>query len=166
MGEPPTRARSRREIEFGNLHARQNVSHCRTPNLVSAIFAVCIDRAPTKPDASGSLRSLGLAKRCAALDHKTAPRLQISAVPSRDGRPPDPTRLCQKDTAGCPDLFGDPRGSRERAARLGRAVVLLRDLAAQLCVSRGTLRVAYERLSNSSCRRTVVGCWNWRDARR
>jgi hypothetical protein len=105
-----------------------------------------------------------LAKRCAALDHKTAPRLQILAVPSRDGRPPDPTRLCQKDTAGCPDLFGDPRGSRERAARLGRAVVLLRGLAAQLCVSRGTLRVAYERLSNSSCRRTVVGCWNWRDS--
>jgi len=28
---------------------------------------------------------------------------------------------CQKESAGCPDLFGDPRRHRKRTARLGRA---------------------------------------------
>src|SRR6266481_9877837 len=86
---------------------------------VSAICAVCFDRVPTKPDGSGSLRSRVLADRCIAPGHRTVPRLPILAVPLRDGCPPDPTRSCQKDSAGYPDLFGDPRRHRKRTARLG-----------------------------------------------
>ena len=105
---------------------RQNVSHCGTPFsrcLRSALSA--LTGVPTKPDGSGSLRSRVLANRCVAPGHKTVPRMPILAVPSRDGCPPDPTRSCQKDSAGCPDLFGDPRRHRKRTARLGRAVALL-----------------------------------------
>ena len=74
---------------------------------------------PTKPDGSGSLRSLALADRCVAADHKTVPRFAILAVPSRDGCPPHPTRSCQKGSVGCPDLFGDPRGHRDGKQEFG-----------------------------------------------
>src|SRR5215813_270668 len=77
-----------------------------SPHLRSALSA--LTGASTKPDGSGSLRSLVLANRCVAPGHKTVPRLLISAVPSRDGCPPHPTRSCQKGSLVCPDLFDDP----------------------------------------------------------
>jgi hypothetical protein len=94
-----------------------------SPCLRSALPA--LTGVPTKSDGSGSLRSLVLANRCFAPGHKTVPRLVILAVPPRDRCTPRPNRSCQKDSAGCPDLFGDPKGHRERTARLGRAVALL-----------------------------------------
>src|SRR5882672_1140305 len=140
-----------------------------SPCLRSALSA--LTGAPTKPDGSGTLRSLVLANRCVAPGHKTVPRLPILAVPLRDGCPPRPTRSCQKDSAGCPDLFGDPRGHRERTARLGRAVALLagsgrsarrlpRHRACGLRAShRGAIR-DWSRAGRNSCGRTAVPILN------
>src|SRR5712672_1437445 len=110
-------------VDAPAIHKMSAIVELLSPCLRSALSA--LTGVPTKPDGTGSFRSLVLANRCVAPDHKTVPRLPILAVPSRDGCPPRPTRSCQKDSAGCPDLFGDPRGHRERTARLGRAVALL-----------------------------------------
>src|SRR3954468_20561817 len=95
-------------------------------SMVELLFrfgGVC--RVPIKCDGSGSLRLMMPTDRCIAAVHKTVPRPPILAVPFHDGCPPDPTRSCQKDSAGNPDLFGDPRRHRKRTARLGRTVALL-----------------------------------------
>src|SRR6187399_695031 len=60
-----------------DLDARNDLGHCRTPISVSAIRAVCTDRARTKPDASGSLKPLPSTNRCTEPDPKTVPRLPI-----------------------------------------------------------------------------------------
>src|SRR6185312_5992806 len=72
-----------RDLAIGNLDAgkdldpRNDLGHCRTPISVSAIRAVCIDRARTRPAASGSLTSRSLTNRCTEPVPKTVPRLPI-----------------------------------------------------------------------------------------
>src|SRR5947209_8637369 len=77
---------------------------------------------------------------------KTVPRLPIPAVPSPDGRSPHSTRSRQKDSAGCPDLLGNPGGHRGRTARLGRALAVLAGPGRSTRRLPRHRRVAYERL--------------------
>src|SRR5437879_10755103 len=107
-------------VDAPATHKMSAIVELLSPCLRSALSA--LTGVPTKPDGTGSLRSLVLANRCVAPDHKTVPRLAILAVPSSDGCAPHPSRSCQKDSAGCADLLGDPSGHRERTARLGRAI--------------------------------------------
>ena len=67
------------------IHKMSAIVELLSPCLRSALSA--LTGVPTKPDGTGSLRSLVLANRCVAPDHKTVPRLPILAVPSRDGCP-------------------------------------------------------------------------------
>src|SRR5882672_1391197 len=68
---------------------------------------------------------LVMATKCAGPGHRTVPRLEIVAVPSSDDPAPHRPRSRQEDTAGRPDLPGDPRGHRDRAARRGREAAVL-----------------------------------------
>ena len=108
----------------------------------SVILAVV----PAKRDGSGSLRSLVLANRCVVPGHKTVPRVPILAVPSRDGGPPHPTRSCQKDSLTAQIYSAIREGIENGRLASGARLPSWQDLAAQLGVSRGTVRVAYERL--------------------
>jgi hypothetical protein len=125
-----------RGLAVRHLNAGNYVGHCRTPIPVSAIL----------PDAwNGS--SYSLWERCAPPDHKTVPRLTILRGPSGMADLPIHPRSRSKDATGCTDLPRDPEGHRDGAAHLGVRLPSWRDLAAQLGVSRGTMRAA--------CRRSI-----------
>src|ERR1700753_166149 len=85
--------------------------------------SVVLSRAPTRAEiAPERQRQRFDASR---LLLKTVPRSTRLAVPSRDGSAPHPPRSCTNDPADRPDLFGDPRGHRERTARFRRAFAVL-----------------------------------------
>jgi Bacterial regulatory proteins, gntR family len=72
--------------------------------------------------------------------------LPILAVPSHDGCPPHPARSCQKTPLAAQIYSAIREGIENGRLTSGARLPSWRDLAAQLCVSRGTVRVAYERL--------------------
>ena len=85
--------------------------------------------------------------RSAITELRSASRSSLASSPH--WRIDDEENKClagNKGSSGCPNLFGDPGRHRDGAARLGARLPSWRDLAAQLGVSRGTVRVAYERL--------------------
>ncbi|HEY2400121.1 MAG TPA: aminotransferase class I/II-fold pyridoxal phosphate-dependent enzyme, partial [Steroidobacteraceae bacterium] len=78
--------------------------------------------------------------------HQTVPRLANLTVLSSDGCSSHRPRSCEKDTAGRPDLLGIRKAIETGQLASGARLPSWRDLATQLGVSRGTVRVAYGRL--------------------
>ena len=87
-----------------------------------------------------------MANRCAAPGRKTVPRLPILAVPSRDGCPPHPTRSARRIPLATQIYWAIREGIESGRLASCARLPSWRDLAAQLGVSRGTVRVAYARL--------------------
>src|SRR3954452_18260055 len=109
--------------------------------------SVMLTPAPTKPGGSGSLRSRVLANRCAASGHKNSTKTADSGCTIA----PMATLPIQLDRARSSPLAAQIYSAIREGIENGRLASGARlpswqDLAAQLGVSRGTVRVAYERL--------------------